>query len=45
MAVLRSDDPEYRRRMRRRNLALAGVLLGLVLLFYVITVIKVGGAG
>jgi hypothetical protein len=31
--------------LRRRNLALAGVLLGLVGLFYVITVIKVGGAG
>ena len=42
---MRSDDPEYRRRLRRRNLALAGVLLGLVGLFYVITVIKVGGAG
>jgi hypothetical protein len=45
MVVVRSDDPEHRRRLRRRNLALAGVLLGLVALFYVITVIKVGGAG
>jgi|ABPX01.1.fsa_nt_gi hypothetical protein len=45
MVVVRSDDPEYRRRLRRRNLALAGVLLGLVGLFYVITVIKVGGSG
>jgi len=45
MVVVRSDDPDYRRRLRRRNLALAGVLLGLVGLFYVITVIKVGGAG
>jgi hypothetical protein len=43
--VVRSDDPDYRRRLRRRNLALAGVLVGLVGLFYVITVIKVGGAG
>ena len=42
---MRSDDPEYRRRLRRRNLALAGVLVGLVGLFYVITVIKVGGSG
>jgi hypothetical protein len=45
MAGVRSDDPEYRRRLRRRNLALAGVLVGLVGLFYVITVIKVGGSG
>lgn len=42
---MRSDDPDYRRRLRRRNLALAGLLLGLVGLFYVITVIKVGGSG
>jgi hypothetical protein len=45
MVVVRSDDPDYRRRLRRRNLALAGLLLGLVGLFYVITVIKVGGSG
>jgi hypothetical protein len=44
MAVVRSDDPEYRRRLRRRNLALAFVLLGLVVLFYIITMIKVGGS-
>jgi len=45
MGVVRSDDPEYRRRLRRRNLALAGVLLGLVGLFYLVTVVKVGGTG
>ncbi len=45
MAHVRSDDPEYRRRLRRRNLALAGALLGLVGLFYLVTVIKVGGSG
>jgi len=44
MVGVRSDDPELRRRRRRRNLALAGVLVGLVLLFYAITVVKVGGA-
>jgi hypothetical protein len=45
MARVRSDDPEYRRRLRRRNWALAGALLGLVALFYVVTVIKIGGNG
>ena len=40
---MRSDDPDYRRRLRRRNLALAGTLLGLVVLFYLITMIKIGG--
>jgi len=43
MAGVRSDDPDYRRRLRRRNLALAGTLLGLVVLFYLITMIKIGG--
>jgi hypothetical protein len=43
MVVLRSDDPEFRRRLRRRNLALGAALLALVLLFYLITVVKVGG--
>ncbi len=32
-----------RRRLRRRNLALLGVLLGLVVLFYLITLVKIGG--
>ncbi len=43
MVGVRSDDPDYRRRLRHRNLALAGALIGLVVLFYVVTMIKVGG--
>jgi hypothetical protein len=36
------DDPERRRRVRARNYALGGVLLFLVLLFFVITLVKLG---
>lgn len=32
-----------RRRLRGRNLAVAGVLLALVVLFYVITLVRMGG--
>ncbi len=35
--------PERHRRRRSRNLALAAVLLGLVALFYAITLVKFGG--
>ena len=35
--------PERHRRRRSRNLALAAVLLGLVVLFYAITLVKFGG--
>lgn len=36
--------PEPQRRRRSRNLALAAVLLGLVVLFYAITLVKFGGS-
>ena len=36
---------EYRRRQRSRNIALASVLLGLVLMFYVITMVRIAGPG
>lgn len=39
------SDPERDKRTRRRNLALLAVLLGLVLLFYVMTIVRMGGAG
>jgi hypothetical protein len=34
---------EQRRRQRGRNIALAAVLLGLVALFYVITMVRIAG--
>ncbi len=34
---------EARRRRRSKNIALALILFGLVVLFYVITVVKIGG--
>lgn len=39
------QSDEERRRQRSRNIALAAVLIGLVALFYVITMVRIGGAG
>jgi len=39
-AVTRPDD---RKRTRSRNLALLAVLAGLVVLFYVVTIVKMSG--
>ncbi len=36
--------PEQHKRRRSRNLALAGVLAGLVVLFYAVTLVKFGGS-
>ena len=44
---LRAGDPresEGRRRLRARNWAVFAVLAGLVLLFYVMTIVRMGGA-
>ena len=38
-------EEELRRRQRGKNVALACGLLGLVVLFYLITLVKIGGAG
>ena len=35
---------ERHKRQRNKNLALAGALLGLVVLFFAITLVKMGGA-
>ncbi len=35
---------QHHRRLRARNLALAGVLVALVALFFAITLVKLGGA-
>ncbi len=44
MEMVRQSD-EQRRRQRSRNIALAAVLLGLVALFYVITMVRIAGPG
>ncbi len=38
-----TPDKEYHRRRRWKNYALAGVLLGLVVLFFFITLARMGG--
>jgi len=42
--MVRLSD-EQRRRQRSRNIALAAVLLGLVVMFYVITMVGIAGPG
>ena len=39
------DEDGAADRQRRKNVALAGGLLALVVLFYLITLVKMGGAG
>jgi hypothetical protein len=40
----RGHASEMHRKRRARNIALLAVLLGLVALFYAITIVRVGGA-
>ncbi|MGY9055992.1 MAG: hypothetical protein ACKVGZ_10395 [Alphaproteobacteria bacterium] len=37
-----NDAQNRKRRMRNRNLALMAVLFGLMVLFYVVTIVRVG---
>lgn len=37
-------DEEYKRRQRGRNVALGLILLGLAILFFLITLVRLGGA-
>ena len=37
------DAEKFRKNRRNRNLALLAVLLGLVVLFYVLTIVRLGG--
>jgi hypothetical protein len=37
------ESAELHRRRRTKNIALAGVLLALVTIFYVVTVVRMGG--
>jgi hypothetical protein len=38
------DEEELKRRQRAKNLAVAFALLALVMLFYLITLVKLGGS-
>lgn len=39
------DPSDMHRKMRGRNFALLAILLGLALLFVIVTIVKLGGAG
>jgi len=43
MAGRSPQDIERRQRQRSRNLALLAVLLGVIVLFYVMTIVQFGG--
>ena len=38
------QDPEHRRRLRGRNLAMLAALLGFVALVYLVSITRMGGA-
>jgi hypothetical protein len=38
------DANQFKRNRRGRNLALAAVLAGLIVLFYIMTIVRLGGA-
>ena len=42
MALTPEEEAEYRRRQKSRNLVLGGVLLFMVVLFYAITIARMG---
>lgn len=44
MAAVMKQHSDQHRRQRGKNIALVAVLLGLVGLFYVITIVRMGGA-
>jgi hypothetical protein len=43
--VTPEDEKEFIRRRRARNLVVAGTLLFFVVLFYAITMVRIGGQG
>jgi hypothetical protein len=45
MSMTPDEQAEFSRRRRSRNLALALVLLGFVVLFFFITIVRIGGRG
>ncbi len=38
-----NGQAEIQRRQRKKNLALAGVLVGLAVLFYLVAIVRIGG--
>ncbi|MDB3954289.1 hypothetical protein N9452_10460 [Alphaproteobacteria bacterium] len=38
-----NSPAEIKRRQRSKNLALAGVLVGLAVLFYLVAIVRIGG--
>ena len=42
--VIGQDFSEPKRRLRAKNLAVAGVLAGLALLFYLVAIVKMSGS-
>ncbi len=42
MSAVAPPSDEFKRRRRARNWALGAVLLGFVVLFYVVTIVRVG---
>ena len=48
MGLVMADNQDKnvrRRRIRSRNLALLAVLVGVIVLFYLITIVRLGGGG
>jgi hypothetical protein len=40
---MQNADEERKRRQRKRSLAIAWILLGLVVLFFIVTIVRLGG--
>jgi hypothetical protein len=38
-----NEIEEFRRRRRPRNLAILSILVGLIVLFYILTIVRMGG--
>ncbi|MEE4155491.1 MAG: hypothetical protein V2I27_15135 [Erythrobacter sp.] len=45
MTMTPDEETEYKRRQKARNIAIAGALLFFVVLFYAITIVRIGGQG
>jgi len=45
MSMTPEEEAEYKRRQKSRNLAIGGMLLFFVVLFYAITIVRIGAQG
>lgn len=41
----RPSDSDMHRRQRTKNLVMAGLLLGMVVVFFLLTIVRMGGKG